>query len=697
MSTAVPVPILPPAASPNPVLPRRRPWVSALILILKLSYAFLAGALAVWVVSFTPSPGPELTQFVPARAGVVVHIRSGATLLTDLSTSPTLLELIKDPDFSQMFAKIREQQSGHSNPTPTSSPDNSSPDKSSTISAQLSRQYTASLARTPKLLRAFLKRKFPPEISSLFPLAGKEIIFAKLVPELNPEQVEAHRKPAPQTLLITRVSGGPGMLVRMLSHFSKNSQTHLYDLGGDVIAIGFNGAAPGSGRTTPLEKELAADSMLGKPLARITVFPPILEGKLGDDADYTETPLAPYLQALTESVLQSLLRPPKVSDMLGLSETPHDIRIDIFETPGGLAARGEINGGVPALPTGIPDPSTEQRISIDTDPNTKPYLEGVLPVNAQACYLAFTASQLRPQEKEVDPAAQPPDPTLVKKPRGLSKAQRKAIEQIGYLQDHDIDLDTDFWPALGKAVHFRMDDPPPDLSPTGYGLLRLAAKFDGANETARHAAGELTHSFWDMFDGAPYRGVHTPYIRRFAASDHDCYVLATGEIFAPTWCVAPKSFSATSDAGSFALMRNGPQILPPPPAASFPPPPTAYFLKLDGRRIAPSIETYNSNHDSDLEKDLGSQAFLAKYPDAELHSAIARKLCGLLGNLFVEITPTSGGKGILKVDWKPGSVNVPSVKHDPAAPPHIGTLPDTTAPPPPPPEDAAPPPPPPDN
>ena len=697
--TAVPSPTSIPAVSTVPVKPRRRAWVSATFFALKLAYALSAGAFAVWIVSFTPSPGPELTQFVPARAGVVIHIHHGATLLTDLTQNPAFQELLNDPDFSRLFAQLKQQRANTAESAAAQEPasDGAMGANVSSISEQIRHDYENSLSRAPKFVRNRLQRMFPPEIESLFPLVGQEFIFARVVPELDPEQVAAKHKSNPQALLITRVSGGPGILARMLCRFSKNPRARLYDLGGDAIAVGINGAAPGTGRPSPLEPGLSSAGApavpQGEPLARITVFPPILEGKFTPQSDLSQTPLGPYLQALAESVVKSLLRAPTVSDMLGLSETPREIRIDVFETSGGIVARGEIDGGVPALPANIPDPTTAQRISADNTARAAPYLEGVLPINTQAIYLFSVANELR-NEKEKDATAAPlPQDNVADfthRPRGMTKSQWNCLRHIAFLQDREVDLDRDLFPMCGKALHFRMDDPPPDLSPTGYGLLRAAMSFNGTNETARDAMRDLTHSGWDMFVDAPGKGAHTPYVRFFPAGDHDCYVLATGEIFAPSWRVAPTSLSLTSDAGSFALMRNGPQILPPP--SILPPAPTTYFLKLDGRRIAPSVETFQSNRYSDLEKDLGSQAFLAKYPDAELHSTLTRKLCGLLGKLSLEITPLGSGKGLLKLDWKPGSVNVPSVKREPST---HGDSPKENAPPPPAPDDAPAPPPPP--
>jgi hypothetical protein len=313
----------------------------------------------------------------------------------------------------------------------------------------------------------------------------------------------------------------------------------------------------------------------------------------------------------------------------------------------------------------------------------------VFPFNPKACFLSFLAAELHPPEKgAINPNTG--------KPRGLSRAQKRWIDRMIYLENNDIDLDTALWPAFGRAIHFRMDDSPPDLSPTGYGLLRAAMSFNGELLGSRRAAAELVRSNWDLYGMAPGNNAHMPYVRVFESEDDDRYVLATGEISAPSWTISQRSFSATSDAGVFALMKSGPHPLPPSPTPL--PAPRVYFIKLDGRRLASNVETYYAGMYNDLGKDLGSKAFLEKHPDAELNTAIARKVSGFIGDFSLTLAPLENGNGTLRLDWKPGTVNIASARHETALPhKDPATDPNAPAPPIPSPDDApapAPPPPP---
>ena len=297
--------------------------------------------------------------------------------------------------------------------------------------------------------------------------------------------------------------------------------------------------------------------------------------------------------------------------------------------------------------------------------------------------------------------------------KGFKRSQQHWLDVLMDIRESGLDLDDDLWPAFGRAVRFRMDESPADLSATGYGLLRIATPFDGERERSRMAIGELLRGQWDVFEDHPRADAKMPYLRLFRGAYADRFVLATGEISAPTLIASNRSFSITSDAGSFALLNGG--TVKAPPVVKQADSPRSYFVRIDGSRLAPNVETFTTQTYSDLEKKIGSKEFLAKYANHDTYVAVARKyehsaifFHGPGGwktaepvRKTLEIKPSGNGDAAITLTWKPGTIKVKSGKRDAGINPKatVEGPPDGMPPPPPPPDDvpnAVPPPPPPD-
>ena len=687
-----PTPAAAPRSSAPVTAPVRRRFV-ALKRSLSIAYALTAGCFCVWLVSFTPVDGGALTEFVPARAGVVLHVRDARMLVEGAARHPAMQELFDDPDFEALVNEWLSRAG--------TTVEHSESAINTTIPQQLTEFIQERESHLARPVRWLVKTSFP-RLDSLYPLIGNELLFVRIFPELDANSASSSEARAArrrgQLLILTRVSGGRGLIARIAAHFSKsNGNATLFDLGGDVIGIGLRGAAPGAGGGKVWDEAPLLDAQESPPpFARLTVLPPIVQGKRAEGEDPQDSPLAPYLGFLAESIGKSLFRPPTIPQMFALDEAPKQIRLNLYLHGDTVVAHGAIEGGIPALPPRLPDPLTEQPAK--HEPTLPPYFEGVLPLDPKACFLAFMADELRviPPDPNAPKPAVPAPPLPPGRVRGFKRSQQHWLDVLMDIRESGLDLDDDLWPAFGRAVRFRMDESPADLSATGYGLLRIATPFDGERERARMAIGELLRGQWDVFEDHPRTDAKMPYLRLFRGSFADRFVLATGEISAPTLIASNRSFSITSDAGSFALLNGAPVKAPPAvkPADS----PRSYFVRIDGPRLAPNVETFTTQTYSDLEKKIGSKEFLAKYANHDTYVAVARKATGLLGDFFLEITPTQSGSGdaAITLTWKPGTIKVESGKRD-AGKPNVDGAPDAMAPPPPPDENLnnVPPPPPP--
>src|SRR6185295_6976744 len=106
------------------------------------------------------------------------------------------------------------------------------------------------------------------------------------------------------------------------------------------------------------------------------------------------------------------------------------------------------------------------------------------------------------------------------------------------LEEREVDLHKDLWPAFGRNLYMSVEQAPPDII-ADYGIIRLTLPFEGKNARARFAAGELAREKWDdLFDGPAPKSVKPPYVRRIKGSGYERFVLMTGQINAPSWTIS---------------------------------------------------------------------------------------------------------------------------------------------------------------
>jgi hypothetical protein len=328
--------------------------------------------------------------------------------------------------------------------------------------------------------------------------------------------------------------------------------------------------------------------------------------------------------------------------MLGVANMPGALRLDFRVAADGLAARGRLSGKLlppaptPPLPT-PPEPA---------------FAEGLLPLDLRACFLRDLANQMRLH----------PDRDR------LTTRQRRWVHRFGELATAGVDLERDLWPACGAALHVRIQSDPLDTA--GYGLVLCAAPFDGARPHARAAFGELIRQRWngDLYDGVVPFDCEPPYVKRIQEKIFDRYLLNTGQLTVPSWTAADHGLVFASNVGPYAL-RNPARLPPPlPPRESAAP---TYFLRLDGGQLAPTVERLTTLDLDEREQELGTQEFLAQYPDAALYVRVAGKLARLLGRVELTVRPDPDGAGVSLL-WVPGALAAPeppAVESVPAPPP----------------------------
>jgi hypothetical protein len=232
-----------------------------------------------------------------------------------------------------------------------------------------------------------------------------------------------------------------------------------------------------------------------------------------------------------------------------------------------------------------------------------------------------------------------------------------------------VELDRDLWPMCGHTLRFSIEDDP--LDPGGYGLVVARLPFDGTGSDARAALAELVRARWsgDMFDGPPPQNTKPPYVKRVPGDAFDRYLLNTGQLTVPAWTASRRTFTFLSNVGPQAL-RN-PSLVPAPQEPERGAvPPNCYYLRLDGPRLAPTVERLATLQFDNLEEDMGSKEFLAQYPDAAVHIRLFRKLASLAGQLRLELRPDADGKtATIAGRWTPGPLTAPAPGAEENVPP----------------------------
>lgn len=593
-----------------PAAPSMNSRRALLATVAKLSYAFGTGALCVWLASFMPAEGPPIAAFIPANAAAALQVRDGGMLLLEIPGSRVFQEFLNDPDVETLYGlKARREK--------------------------LLERY----AKLPWLARWI----FPPQIESLLPVLGRDWAVVSVPEDADAENGSGNSRGKP-LLAYMRLSGARGLLVRLGARFAPlPKQVRLFDLGGGLIAAGLDGASPapspqlGTGTNAP-------HSPL--PLARLTLRPPAFRSIERKGLSVRISPQLDQLRAdgVPEAVLKSLLHPPALPELFGAQTLPARVTVDFSRgESGAFVARGSIDGD-------LPQPAISPRKS-----GVKVFDELFLPVDVAACWLRYLEGEMRLQ------GATP----------ALSKGQRRWSRRLFNLEEREVDLQRDLWPAFGGALYLTVEDPPDDINTVAYGVIKACIPFDGKNERARRAAGELAREKWeDLLDGPAPKSVKPPFVRRVKGEKFERYVLMTGQINAPAWTLAENLFCFVSDAGPFAV-RDASGEPPEPPWNAAPAP--AYFVRLDGPRSARTAEAMADVWFAAKEDALGAHEFLEQYPNAELSIKFVKKLTRLLGTFSLEIKPDAQRhSAVIAAAWTPGTLAAPDEKQNedvPAPPP----------------------------
>lgn len=619
----------------------------------KIFYALTAGAFCAAIASYAPVAGPAITAFVPPRSTLLIQTPSGAALHRALLDSPAFTELFNDPDtaaFVELLAKTKPQ-------TPANADT-----ENNAVPPSLRAQFDAAYAKLPWPVSWFI----PPNESGFYPFIGNECAVA-LERSDDAATPAGKKKSSTAALIFLRVSESRGHLARLgtlFFHASKNLE--IFDLGGGLIAVGINGARPEFEKHVP-PMVVSASSTAPTPLLRISFSPKSLAGSAPKDQPLdlnNETIERLFEEDVPKSVLLALQKPPGIGDMLNWKTPPALARIDVFTAPGGrIEARGRIEGDVPQTSIVTADATAENKKprpdSFADFSATDPMAEFALPIDLRACFLRYIEGSMR----------------LAKDAKGLTRGQRLWVSRFRVLAEDRVDLDASFWPMIGHAVTIEIHESKKDEDATPLGTIKMWLPCDAKNPETLFAAADLARARWDyLFDNTDKITVKPPYVKRFRSESEladtpgDRYVLATGKINAPAWSAGPKGLRITTDAGIFAL-RDGPK------EADFIAPPKtldSYRMRLDGPRLASTVESLATVYYDDVEDDIGSQKFLALHPDRELNIRLARKWASLMGKLALEIVPDSTGAE-LKLNWKPdcmtASVNLPAAKEPNGKPP----------------------------
>ncbi|MFH0938394.1 MAG: hypothetical protein V1899_03825 [Planctomycetota bacterium] len=570
-------------------------------------YAILAGMLSVWVVSFVPAEGPSLMAYIPDTASVIFHARSGSQLFKIAQDNAALQELHHDPDITDLF--------------------------------QLDDQYQKALKqyeRVPALARWL----FPATIDGLYPLLGRDAALVwleaddvKTTDEFAEKSDSSKSKPS--VLLLTRLSGGRGALIRMAGAFAKLPKNiHFFDLGGGLVALSLNGAAPasGDGKLQPTRMPADADTA-GLHIARLIIRPDKLispASPLNKSSAIAQTAqFLDLLDGMPRLALEALLKPPTAIDLLNFDQPPRKIQVELLATnDGGLKGWGCLSGAIPPLP--LASNSSNQT-------NPAAFAEALLPMNVRAAFLWYLEQDLRIKKNAAA--------------GNMTKMQKRWRYRFTQMQLNDVDLDRDLWPAFGQILYMDVCETPEELSASRYGQINATIAFDGARQGAREAAKNLSLLWNYCYDKSDKQ--KTQFVTREA---FDGYVLGW-KISMLGWIFSNQKFFFTTDAGLLArtspdravetLYQNSRRAS----NAS-----SCYFLRLDGPHMAPTVEMLMERHYGNIEDDMGSQQFFEHYADAPLRIRVAKKISKLVGQLALEVKPTSVTAADISISWTPGAL-----------------------------------------
>ena len=609
--------------------------------LFKLLVALAMGVFCAAVASYAPVGGTSFAAFVPPDCTLFVHAPSGAALHRALLDSPAFNALLDDPDTAAFIASfVSKKTSIAGDDAESNEPAN----------LTLRSHITDAYAKLPWPVAAFM----PLEASSFYPIVGGETALSigngPGVAYNRHDDAKPVKAKGPAMLVFTRLSGSRGHLARMAAAFiPASSNVKVFDLGGGTMAVGLNGA-------TPADAQHAQPMVLSAPAQSGTEAQPLLSisfspKSMGTPAAVKDQPLDmnnPTLARLfeedvPEAVLRALVNPPTVGDMLNWKTPPALARLDFFAAPeGNFVARGRIEGDVPPFPqTVVHAHNAPPRAAAFADfMPTGPIAEFVLPIDLRACFMRHVQGAMK----------------LTGDTEGLTKGQRLWMGRLRVLGEDRVDLDASFWPAIGHVAMLEIHESKKDEGVTPMGIIKAWLPCDIKNPETYFAAADLARARFDyVFDSMDHVTVKSQFVKRFRSELEtgdkvgDRFVLATGKINAPAWSLGPKGFRITTDAGALALL-NGPQesdFIAPPKTLD------AYRVRLDGPRMAATVESLVTLYYDETEVDLGSQKFLALHPDRKLHIRVANKLANVLGKLALEIVPDATGAE-MNLKWVPG-------------------------------------------
>lgn len=615
--------------APEPQPPRR--VLAFFKAALKLIYACAAGALCVALLSYVPTGGRSFTQFVPTDCAAMLRIPSGAALHRALAQSDTVKQLLDDPDTGAFMRELT-----HWTQKPT--------ERTGSVQERINAEFE-------KLSGHWWSAFAPSRGTDMYPLVGGECAVCFSLGDSTKKA---------RTLLFTRVRGSDGFLLRVAMPFVHLKDVEFFDLGGGLIAAGFNGSRPqfGAHALPPIAANLNPNGPA--PLLQITCNPKLLEPpqlsadavreKLNAaiiDSDNTLSTLSE--EGVPDAILFALLRPPTIPEMANFHELPEAVRIDVFERDaaqgGGVEAIGTVTGAVPPLPF-PPEKETAMSPRFSQFKTADTMAELTLPVDTQAMFISYVANVMR----------------LTGAVR-LTRGQARWIARFRALESSEAEPDKYLWPAVGHVFDVSVHEPKKDAL-TALGAVQGWLPFKPAHPgDALFAARELARARWDYLleEDQKLSGKVPSYVRRFGdphsidgnyGSDYeDRYALASS-LVTPAWGVGSKGARITLDAGPLAL-HNGPN------PKEFPQPPEhldAYRIKLDGARLAATAEAVATLLYDDLEDEIGNaQKFHSQYPNRDLHLRLARKWMSALGDFELTLKPNERG-GALRLNWRGGRV-----------------------------------------
>ncbi|MBE7465124.1 MAG: hypothetical protein HS116_16730 [Planctomycetes bacterium] len=546
----------PAAAGVEPVaIPRTTLWkkikrASAAIWLLS------SAAVCVFVAGFAPTAGGPVDSYVPSDVLALVRLRNGDAIWRAMEAHPGMRGVWNDPELQRLTGWQEKLD-----------------------------DLRARWAKKPALLRDFVS----PTRRGLRFLTGSEIVACVSAP---PRDASGERGKAP-VLFLVRVQGGRGALTRLGAYLlmrlgnPQPHEPHFYDLGGGLLAAGFQGARPGSGeavptRAAPLEPDAVAEVQV-RPRAVA------VEGEL--------------------NLAHALLGPPSWPEIFGLERLPDLIqlrlRVESDESGDTLRAEGFWLGALPARGAGAPF------LSDGLPPGTPPLLEARIPLDLGKLFRRNLFEAYR-----------------------NDKDRRRWESRLVYLSEAGIDLNEQLWPAFGKTLRVRIVEPPPGaavVQPRALASIPFAATTE-----ARMALGELSRVRWrGLFDGTAPEEADRPYVLRLRHGDAERYVLVKGNYTRMTWVATSQAVGWISDAGPFAML--------PMPAAWAPndsTPDAPYFeFRTDGQRMAPMAAVFAQLWLEELRDEIGPAEFLERYPDEGAAVELVRRAASLWGSVSLHLVP----------------------------------------------------------